>query len=65
MKVEKGLFITTAKYTQGAKDFANAQHIILVDGQRLTELMIEYGLGVSIQKTYCIKRIDSDYFSEN
>ncbi len=64
-KVEKGLFITTAKYTQGAKDFANAQHIILVDGQRLTELMIEYGLGVSIQKTYCIKRIDSDYFSEN
>ena len=52
MKVEKGLFITTAKYTQGAKDFANAQHIILVDGQRLTELMIEYGLGVSIQKTY-------------
>ena len=65
MKVEKGLFITTAKYTQGAKDFANAQHIILVDGQRLTELMIEYGLGVSIQKTYFIKRIDSDYFSEN
>lgn len=65
MKVEKGLFITTAKYTQGAKDFANAQHIILVDGQKLTELIIEYGFGVSIQKTYCIKRIDSDYFSEN
>ena len=64
-KVEKGLFITTAKYSQGAKEFANAQHIILVDGRKLTELMIEYGLGVSTQKTYHIKRIDSDYFSEN
>lgn len=64
-KVEKGLFITTAKYSQGAKEFANAQHIILVDGRKLTELMIEYGLGVSTQKTYRIKRIDSDYFSEN
>lgn len=34
-KIEKGLFITTAKFSQGAKDFANAQHIILVDGQKL------------------------------
>ncbi len=63
-KVEKGLFITTAKFSQGAKEYANAQHIILVDGQKLTELMIEYGLGVSSQKMYSIKRIDSDYFSE-
>lgn len=64
-KVEKGLFITTAKFSQGAKDFAGAQHIILVDGQRLTELMIECGLGVSVQSTYSIKRIDSDYFADN
>ncbi len=61
-KVDKGLFITTAKFSQGARDFANAQHIILVDGEKLTELMIEYNLGVSAQKTYQIKRIDSDYF---
>lgn len=64
-KVEKGLFITTAKFSPKAKDFANAQHIILVDGQRLTELMIEYGVGVSTQKAYLIKRVDSDYFSDN
>ena len=49
-KVEKGLFITTAKFSQGAMDFAKAQHIILVDGEKLTELMIEYNLGVSAQK---------------
>ena len=41
------------------------QHIILVDGEKLTNLMIEHGVGVSTQKTYLIKRIDSDYFSEN
>lgn len=49
-RVEKGLFITTAKFSPKARDFANAQHIILVDGKRLTELMIEYGVGVSTQK---------------
>lgn len=64
-KIEKGLFITTAKFSQGAKQFADAQHIILIDGKRLTELMIEYNLGVSVQKTYEIKRIDMDYFIEN
>lgn len=64
-KVEKGLFITTAKFSQGAMDFAKAQHIILVDGEKLTELMIEYNLGVSAQKAYQIKRIDSDYFSND
>lgn len=64
-RVEKGLFITTAKFSPKARDFANAQHIILVDGKRLTELMIEYGVGVFTQKAYLIKRVDSDYFSDN
>ena len=64
-RVEKGLFIMTAKFSPKARDFANAQHIILVDGKRLTELMIEYGVGVSTQKAYLIKRVDSDYFSDN
>lgn len=64
-RIEKGLFITTAKFSQGAKSFAEAQHIILVDGRKLTELMIEYDLGVATQKMYYLKRVDSDYFSEN
>ena len=63
-RVEKGLFITTANFSKGAREYADAQHIILVDGQKLTSLMIEYGLGVSVQKVYQIKRIDSDYFSD-
>lgn len=63
-RIEKGLFITTAKFSQGAKSFADAQHIILVDGQKLTELMIEFELGVTTQKAYKIKRIDTDYFAD-
>lgn len=61
-RIEKGLFITTAKFSPGAKAFAEAQHIILIDGKKLTELMIEHEVGVSTQKTYSVKRIDSDYF---
>lgn len=64
-KIEKGLFITTAKFSPKAKEYANAQHIILVDGKKLTALMIEHGVGVSTQKAYLIKRIDSDHFSDN
>ncbi len=64
-KVEKGLFITTAKFSPSAREFADAQHIILIDGQRLAELMIEHNLGVSVQSTFSIKRIDSNYFDED
>ena len=38
--------------------------LVLIDGTRLAELMIEYELGVSTQYTYRIKQLDSDYFSE-
>lgn len=61
-KIEKGLFITTARFSGDAESYAKSQHIILVNGERLTELMIEHGVGVSEQKTYTLKRLDSDYF---
>lgn len=64
-RIEKGLFITTAKFSKGAREYAEAQHIILVDGKQLTALMIEYGLGVSVQKVYKIKRVDTDYFEDD
>ena len=64
----KGLFITTAKFIKEAKDYARKQHttkIVLVDGQALAKLMIEYNLGVSVENIYEIKRIDSDFFDES
>lgn len=63
----KGIFITTAQFSKEAKAFANKQlhsKIILVDGQELAELMIEYNLGVSTNRVYEVKRIDTDYFNE-
>lgn len=64
----KGLFITTAQFTKEAINYARKQlaaKIVLVDGHQLTRLMIEYGIGVSVQSTYTIKKIDSDYFDDS
>ena len=61
----KGLFITTSSFSKDAIDFAKKQlqvKLILVDGKMLTNLMIQYNLGVSVVKTYEIKQLDVDYF---
>ncbi len=65
-KAKKGIFITTSWYTQEAIEYVKNidSKIVLIDGIKLTELMIENNLGVSISKKYEIKRIDGDYFVE-
>ena len=40
------------------------QSIVLIDGEELVELMIEYDVGVSTDKHFKIKKIDSDYFED-
>jgi restriction system protein len=62
----KGVFITTSGFVQTAIDYARsiAQRVILIDGQRLAELMIEHGIGVTTTREIKLKRIDSDYFEE-
>ena len=59
--------IEQTRFTQEAKDYASSSQykIVLVDGERLADLMIEHDLGVSIAVTYHLKRIDSDFFSED
>ena len=63
----KGVFITTSGYTQNAVIFAKnvSQKVILIDGNRLADLMIEHDVGVSNVRSIAIKRIDTDYFEEN
>lgn len=65
-QANKGVFITTSSFGQNALDYAAAvsQKVILIDGARLADLMIEHDIGVSTMQTIAIKRIDSDYFSE-
>lgn len=58
-----GLFITTARFSDDAKKYAeNRGNIVLVDGIRLVNLMIEHNVGVSIETQYVIKKMDSDFF---
>ena len=62
----KGVFITTSGFGQNATEYARSvpQKVVLIDGSRLAELMIEHNIGVTATRTISLKRIDSDYFEE-
>lgn len=66
-RAKKGVFITTSHFTNEAIAYAKQMDvkIILIDGEDLAQYMIDNNLGVSIQSTYEIKKIDSDYFEED
>lgn len=66
---QKGVFITTSDFSDGARKYAESlghdTRIALIDGAHLAELMIDYGLGVSTVDTYEVKQIDTDFFAED
>ena len=63
---KKGVFITTSKYTPDAREYQpkNDTKIVLIDGEQLAELMIDFNLAVSVSTTFEIKKIDNDYFGD-
>lgn len=65
-RAKKGVFITTSSFSKEATTYASQMDtkIVLIDGEQLAQYMIDYNLGVSVQNTYEIKKIDSDYFEE-
>ena len=60
----KGVFITTSDFTREAREYLRhiPRAVRLINGPRLAELMVEYGVGVSVEKTLTLKRLDADYF---
>ena len=66
MGLPDGSLSRSARLATGAREFVAqvSQKIVLINGQRLAELMIEYGVGVSTRETYVLKRADEDYFAE-
>lgn len=62
---KKGVFITTSSFSKEAIQSAKKSGIVLIDGNRLTSLMIEFGLGVTIERSFHVYRIDSDRFEES
>ena len=63
-RANKGVFITTSSYTQQASEFAQSvERVVLVDGARLAELMIDHEVGVTL-RALSVPKLDSDYFEE-
>ena len=65
-RARKGIFITTSSFSREALAYVQQieSKIILIEGVRLVELMIDHGVGVSTEAVYEVKRIDSDYFAD-
>jgi restriction system protein len=67
MRARKGVLITTASFSKEAEEYVGRieRKIVLIDGKRLADLMIDHDIGVTTARTYTIKRLDSDYFVED
>lgn len=65
-QADRGIFITTSRFTPDARDYADrvAARVVLIDGHRLAELMVNLNIGVQDRETYVIKRIDEDFFED-
>jgi restriction system protein len=65
-KSRKGIFITTSDFSKNARDYASSieSSVVLIDGEALANLMIDYNVGTTVESSYEIKRMDSDYFDE-
>lgn len=65
-RARKGVFITTSDFSKDAYEYAAKidSKIVLIDGQQLAQFMIDHNIGVTPVAIYEVKRIDSDYFSE-
>lgn len=65
-RARKGVFMTTSTFSKEARDFVSRidSQIILIDGKELASLMIDHNVGVALERTYEIKRVDADFFTE-
>ncbi len=66
-QADRGVFITTGRFSSGAKQYAGGvpTRIVLIDGERLSNLMIRYGVGVQIDRTVHLISVDEDFFVED
>ncbi len=64
-RARKGIFITTSDFSKDAVNYASRieSKIVLIDGEKLADFMIDFNIGVTPQAAYEVKRIDSDYFA--
>jgi restriction system protein len=68
VRAKKGIIVTTSTFTKDACEFVErveGKKVVLVDGIKLSKLMIEYNVGVAVTKTYELKEVSNDYFDED
>jgi restriction system protein len=65
-RAKKGVFMTTGTFSNDAADYVSRidPKVVLIDGRRLAELMIDFNLGVALSARYELKKIDLDFFGE-
>jgi len=65
-RARKGVMLTTSRFSKEAEDYVTRieKKIVLIDGEKLADLMIEHNVGVSESQKYVIKKVDADYFGE-
>lgn len=66
-RARKGVLLTTSTFSADAQDYINrieSKKVVLIDGATLSDLMIDYNIGVSVAETYLVKRVDLDFFNE-
>lgn len=63
-QTSRGVFVTTARFSTGARAFADgvAMRLVLIDGSELTRLMVRYSVGVSVRETFDLKQVDDEFF---
>ena len=66
-RARKGVLLTTSSFSADAEDYVNrieSKKVVLIDGETLSDLMIDYNIGVSVAETYLVKKVDLDFFNE-
>jgi restriction system protein len=65
-RARKGVFITTSQFSKDAREYVTRieKRIVLIDGEQLAQLMMDFGMGVTVVETYKVKKLDHDYFDE-
>jgi len=66
-RARKGVLLTTSSFSAEALDYVNrieGKKVVLIDGETLADLMIDYNVGVAVADTYLVKRVDFDFFNE-
>lgn len=65
-RARKGVFITTSHFSSEARDYVTRieKRIVLIDGEELAGLMMDFGVGVTEVASYHVKKVDPDYFEE-